>query len=132
MSSENYLGTGWGFPPQFKKGEKSVVMVSEEADVKESLCILLSTKIKERFVHPEFGADLSDFAFKSMDFTTLLRIKRLISTAIDKYEPRVSLDDVSINSDNEQEGVLMLNIEYTILATYSKESLVYPFYLEND
>jgi len=124
----DFLGTGWGFPPAFSKAEKSVVMVSNLDDIKESLEIILSTRIEERFLQPEFGADLSSLVFDSMSVMNQLKIKDMIFNSIYMFEPRVRPDDVVI-TDLLHEGKILLDIQYTVKATNARHNLVYPFFL---
>ena len=37
----SFLGTGWSFPPAFDEHKGGIRMVSEEADIRQSLFILL-------------------------------------------------------------------------------------------
>ncbi len=53
-----FLGTGWGFPPTFGKNNKSVKMVSDEADINSSLKILLSNELGELIMQPNDACDL--------------------------------------------------------------------------
>ncbi len=64
---QSFLGTGWAFPPTFTKGPQSIVMVSDEADIRQSLEILLTTSIGERFLRPEYGCDLRRYLFEPLD-----------------------------------------------------------------
>ena len=94
-----HIGTGWSFPPRFVKyGNKGVEMVSGEIDIEESMSIILSTDLEERFIHPDFGADLREYSFKSLDTATTLEIKRKVANSIKEYEPRVTLNGISIDS----------------------------------
>ena len=40
---KSFLGTGWGFPPQFSPHNKSIILVTEDQDIQQSLRILFST-----------------------------------------------------------------------------------------
>jgi len=124
----DFLGTGWSFPPAFSKAKKSVEMVSDLEDIKQSLTIILSTSIGERIMQPEFGADLNSFVFESMNVMNQVKMKDMIFTAIYMYEPRIKPDDV-VMIDSLQEGKILLDIQYTVKATNSRHNLVYPFYL---
>ena len=77
-----YLGTGWSFPPAFDKATKTVSLVSAEKDIDESLEILLSTSLGERVMQPEYGCNLKDYQFESMDNSFLGFIKDLVERAI--------------------------------------------------
>jgi hypothetical protein len=126
-----HIGTGWSFPPRFvKNGNIGVEMVSGEIDIEESMSIILSTDLEERFIHPDFGADLREYSFKSLDTATTLEIKRKVANSIKEYEPRVTLNGIFIDSSRLNEGIFTLDIKYTVNATGNKKSLVYPFYLE--
>ena len=130
MNKDNdFLGTGWGFPPAFSKAGKSVGMASGLDDIKESLEIILSTRIGERFLQPEFGADMSSFVFESMNVMNQVRMKDMIFNAIYMFEPRITPDDV-VMTDLLHEGKIILDIQYTVKATNARHNLVYPFYLE--
>ena len=125
----DFLGTGWSFPPTFSKAKKSVEMVSDLDDIKESLEIILSTRIGERFLQPEFGADLTSFLFAPMNVMNQVKMKDMIFNAIYMFEPRIKPNDVVV-TDMQHEGKIILDVQYTVKATNSRHSLVYPFYLE--
>jgi phage baseplate assembly protein W len=124
----DFQGTGWAFPPSFSKAKKSVETVSGQEDIKESLEIILSTRIGERILQPEFGADLSVYIFEAMNVRNQVRIKELIFDAIYMYEPRIRPDEV-VMTDMLHDGKILLDIHYTIKSTNSRHNLVYPFYL---
>jgi phage baseplate assembly protein W len=130
MDKSDFLGRGWSFPPAFPRvGNKiDVAMVSGEEDIRESLGIILSVQIGERLMQPEFGADMNVFVFQAMSVSNQLRIKRMVSNAIEQFEPRIQLDDVTL-TELLQEGKIFLNIAYTVLATNQADNFVWPFYL---
>ena len=123
-----FLGTGWGFPPTFERRRKSVVMISDEADINSSLEILLSTSKGERIMQPTYGCDLKRLLFEPLDISLKAYIKDMIKTAILYFEPRIRLDDVSLES-KPNAGMIEITLAYTIRATNSRYNLVYPFYL---
>jgi len=63
---KSFLGTGWGFPPEFNELTLSVNMVSEEEDIRQSLFILLSTTPGERPLNPAYGCDLQSLVFEKI------------------------------------------------------------------
>jgi phage baseplate assembly protein W len=126
-----FLGTGWGFPPSFEKredGSISVKMVSREEDIRESLCILFSTKVGERLMNPEFGCDLHQMVFEQISVSTITKIKEIIRKAILFFEPRITLEKIKIDDSNSIEGRLLISLEYIIRTTNSRSNVVYPFY----
>ena len=59
----SFLGTGWAFPPTFNRQTRQAEMISAEADILQSLHIILSTQPGERLMHSDFGCELSQFSF---------------------------------------------------------------------
>lgn len=128
METNSFLGTGWGFPPEFKRNTKTVELVADEEDINSSLEILLSTRPGERIMVPEYGCNLDELLFKPLNLTLKTYVVDLIKTAILYFEPRIDVQKVEIEPGNDMEGVLLINIEYTIRATNSRKNMVYPFY----
>jgi hypothetical protein len=125
---KTFLGIGWKFPPTFDKRTGSVEMVSEEADIQESLQILLSTRKGERLAKPDFGCDLSILIFETIDATTLNYARQMIEYAILMFEPRITLEKIEI-VPNPNEGIIHFKLDYTIRKTNTRSNMVYPFYL---
>ncbi|HNW89154.1 MAG TPA: GPW/gp25 family protein [Bacteroidales bacterium] len=125
----SFLGTGWSFPPQFSKTEKTVKMIADEEDIKNSLEVLLATRVGERLMQPDYGCNLDVLLFEPIDVTLQTYIKDLVFTAIYFYEPRVKPDDVILSVPG-QEGIILIEVQYTIRATNTRHNMVYPFYLE--
>jgi len=129
MSQHNtFLGRGWSFPPTFNKNLEEVEMVTEDQDIQESIEIILSTRLGERIMKPEFGCNLDELLFSPIDLTLTTYISDLIKTAILYFDPRVDLNKVIINKKNELEGVVLEELDYSIRTTNSRRNLVYPFY----
>lgn len=126
---KTFLGIGWKFPPTFDKSIKSVEMVSEEEDIRESLMILLSTKPGERIMRPEYGCDTQALVFETINTTSITVLKRMIQRAILYFEPRITLDEIEAQMDEDIHGKLLINLHYTIRKTNTRSNMVYPFYL---
>ncbi len=123
-----FLGTGWDFPPTFNKEKESVNMVSGEQDIRSSLHILLSTEIGERIMQPEYGCNLKRLLFEPLDLSLKAYIKDLIKTAILYHEPRIRLENITLESKPE-EGLIEITLEYIVRSTNSRYNFVYPFYI---
>ncbi len=129
---KSFLGTGWSFPPTFTRSPAKVKMVSEEKDIYESLYIILSTIPGERVLQPEFGCDLKRLAFEINDSTLIATFDHLIYNALLNFEPRVNYIETVIIDRNELDGVLHLQINFTIITTNTRHNIVYPFYLQGE
>lgn len=124
-----FLGRGWGFPPTFQKNSGTVRMSSDVEDIEESLSILLSTSVGERVMQPKYGCDMDQLLFEPLDTTLQAYMEDLIRTAILYFESRILLDAVILEPDP-HEGIIYINIHYTVAATNTRYNFVYPFYKE--
>jgi phage baseplate assembly protein W len=124
-----FLGRGWSFPPQFDRQAKAVQMLEEETDIQSSLHILLSTRLGERVMQPTYGCNMDSLVFEAMNLTLLTYLKDLVENAILYHEPRIELDKVIIDTTNQNEGLLLIEIHYAVRSTNSRYNYVYPFYL---
>jgi phage baseplate assembly protein W len=127
--NSSFLGTGWSFPPRFRKETGSVVMLSDVEDINSSLHILLSTSIGERVMQPEYGCNLSDVLFEPVNLTLLTHMQNVVRDAIVYYEPRIKLLHLDLES-NANEGRIDIRISYMVRGTNSRHNYVYPFYLK--
>lgn len=128
-NNKSFLGRGWSFPPTFSnKSDKGVVMVHGEMDVKQSLEILMSTSLGERTMLPEYGCDLQTYLFESISNSKRYFLRELIKDAIINFEPRITLNDIIIDSSDFQEGIIRIKLDYTIRTTNTRFNLVFPYY----
>jgi phage baseplate assembly protein W len=125
----DFLGTGWSFPPQFDRQAKGVVMVSAEKDIEQSLQILLSTAQGERVMRPGFGADLRQYQFEGMTTSFMTFLKKRLETSIVTHEPRIDLLDIQLRQAPDSRGIVLIELDYKVRSTNTRYNLVYPFYL---
>jgi len=127
-TEQSFLGEGWGFPPEFNRVAKKVITTTDEDDIKKSLEILLSTRLGERVMLPNYGCNLEELLFQPLDLTLKTYVKDLIKTAILYHEPRIDVISIEIDTTNELQGELLVKIEYLVRVTNSRGNMVYPFY----
>ncbi|NDV82958.1 GPW/gp25 family protein [Bacteroides sp. 51] len=127
---KTFLGQGWAFPPEFNGGITPTEMVSAEEDIRQSLYILLSTRTGERIMRPEFGCNIYELVFHNMDLTARTQLIETIRKAVLYFEPRITLDDVLLDTSEEPNGILQITLEYTIRMTNTRSNMVYPYYYE--
>ncbi|HLP10608.1 MAG TPA: GPW/gp25 family protein [Flavobacteriales bacterium] len=128
QSSKAFLGRGWGFPPTFSRGGTTVTMLEAEADIKNSLEILLATAVGERVMQPDFGCNLEKLLFEPLDTTFSTYITELIKTAILYNEPRVRPDTIDYFQDVVN-GKVDITVNFTIISTNTRSNIVFPYYL---
>ncbi len=128
LENRRFLGRGWRFPPSFDWESGGVAMVEAERDIRESLFILMSTLRGERVMLPDYGLGLQLHVFDGTDNTTLSHLRNQIEDAILYFEPRIKLENVSIDAAEHLDGRLLVNIDYTIPSINSRSNMVFPFY----
>lgn len=89
--------------------------------VKQSIKNLLLTHRSERFFNPSLGSDMRHALFELASPAQESVLEDLITTTINNYEPRASLLDVSVSSDEDQHLIVativfsLINIEEPIV-----------------
>jgi hypothetical protein len=106
----------------------SVAMASGEVDIRESLIILLSTNIGERIMLPTYGCNLWSQVFTTLTTTTANEIANMVTNAIIAWEPRVSVETVTVTATTDGSGWVNIIIDYVVRQTNTRSNLVYPFY----
>ncbi|MFP9114608.1 GPW/gp25 family protein [Flavobacterium sp. RHBU_3] len=124
----DFLGIGWSFPPEFNKTDGTLMMTSDEEDINNSLIILLSTRPGERVMFPDYGCDLQEMLFNPLDLTLITRMKGVIERAILYHEPRIILLGIDIDTKDELEGQVLIQVNYEIRNTNTRSNIVFPFY----
>lgn len=120
----NEAKTDWKYPIEYSGGR--VQMNALEQDIRQSLFLLLNTRRGERVMRPNYGCDLAQFAFESVNYSLLTRIQSEVLSAIKLYEPRVENVTVTVDNSSREElstETLIINIGYTIKATAMQQTL---------
>ncbi len=127
---QNYLGMGLSFPLQTNV-QGGLKLSAEAQKVKESIWLILRTDLGERVYRPDFGCRLSELAFAPLNKDTLLRVRLYILEALQKWEPRIDIDEVRADPDAIS-GRVNIIINYRLKSRPDPYSLVYPFYLVSE
>lgn len=128
MADHAYLGSGLKFPLQVNKATGRIVMADAEQSVKESVYMILMTQKGERFTRRNFGSRLLSYTFMDTSITRIHMMAREIEQTILEQEPRIFDVDVTVKPELDK-GCLIVNIDYIIAANHTRDSLVFPFYL---
>jgi hypothetical protein len=129
MENQGFLGSGWSFPPKFDKYSKSVIMDNGEVDIENSIRIILGTYPGERLMNPNFGCAVKRMNFENIDKGNVTRIQEIVGNALVQFEPRIKFQSIEIISQDEQEGLIVLQLNYTIISTNTRHNIVFPYYL---
>lgn len=116
MRQPNLFGEGLRFPPCV--GADGRLSRSEgEDNVRESIRLILLTEPGERLMREEFGCGLRRFLFEPNTVTTRQLIGERITRAIGRWEPRVTVEDVTVEADAENSRLVGINILFRLVAT---------------
>lgn len=126
--NKSFLGRGWSFPPRFNRSLRSVEMLEQEADIASSLEVLLGTMRGERVMLPQYGCNLDELIFETLDTRMKTLMADKIESAILYHEPRIELEKVQLDDSRELEGVVLIEVIYRVKTTNSRFNFVYPFY----
>lgn len=120
MDAGKLLGRGISFPPRV--GPDGRMQWSEgERNVRESIQIILTTERRERLLLPEFGGSLGQFLFEPNTVTTRHRIAERITRELAQWEPRITVESVSVEEDPADARGAIATITYRLVATQARE-----------
>jgi phage baseplate assembly protein W len=120
MNTGSILGQGVSFP--FRVGtDGRIAWSSGEANIREAIRVILTTEPHERVMLPDFGAGLRKLLFEPNTAATRARIQQLIATALAQWEPRISLQSVSVDEDPNDPKSAIATIVYTLVTTQTQQ-----------
>ena len=91
---------------------KDVARLFDIQAIKRSVKNTILTNKYERPFNPDFGCNLRGFLFENITEPLLVIIKDRVAMAIEKYEPRVSVEDVVVKNSSDPNGI---NIQVSFL-----------------
>lgn len=125
---KDWLGRGWAYPVLFDPVTGTVAISEYEADIRQSIMIILGTARGERVMRPDFGCGIHELVFEVMDVATLTRIEAAVNEAMTKYEARIEVLSVTVDPTEAPNGILLIQFEYRVRRTNQIGNMVYPFY----
>jgi uncharacterized protein len=126
--SNEFIGSGWGFPVQVD-ATGGIRLVSRETEIEQSIRLILSTAPGERPMRPEFGCAIHEHVFAPADGRTAGRIELAVREALRRWEPRVDVLHVTVGRHPAEADALLLDIRYTTGDVNDPRNLVFPFYI---
>ena len=123
-----FLGAGVAFPLRLD-ADGRIAINSLEDHVRQSILLILQTAKGERVMRPDFGAGLQTLVFSPVNAATAALVQHEVRDALVRFEPRIDILSVEVTSDQEEQNVLMINLQYRVRKTDTMFNLVYPFFL---
>ncbi|MDE5864043.1 MAG: GPW/gp25 family protein [Lachnospiraceae bacterium] len=129
-SNHDFLGNGWQFPITVDSMTGHIRESSYEDNIKQSIYLIIMTRKGERVMRPDFGCDIHQFMFDTIDYTTLMMMQQAVETALIRWEPRIQDIQVDVEDRVQEYSAVEIRIAYRVRTTNSPFNLVFPFYLE--
>lgn len=124
-----FLGRGWAFPVVSTRDGR-VGMIAGPASIEQAIAIILGTSVGERVMRPEFGCGIWELVMEANTAQLHGRVQVRVREALTRWEPRIDLLEVRVESPPEQKNVLLIRIDYRIRSNNAAYNLVYPFFLQ--
>ena len=120
MDTGQLFGRGISFPPRV--GPDGRVAWSQGPDnIREAIRVILLTEPRERLNLPDFGGGLGRLLFEPNTVATRARIARRISESLGKWEPRVTVESVTVEPDAADAQAAVATITYRLVSTQARE-----------
>jgi len=128
QQDEPLPGSGWSFP--VGTDHKGDVALSDGKDsIEDAIRIIIGTAKGERVMRPEFGCDIHEHVFDTINGATMSLAEESVREALITWEPRIDVADVDASQDPENPNRLLISIRYIVRSTNAEGNMVYPFYL---
>jgi phage baseplate assembly protein W len=106
---------GISFPFRFSPAGGVAVsdssLKSKFQHIKESIIQIILTELGERVMQPEFGCELQELLFEPLDSSLVNIIKYRVQNAIERWEDRVEILDITVLKSSEDSIVLQIDFE---------------------
>jgi hypothetical protein len=122
MRQRNVFGEGLSFPPRVGPDGR-LAWSSGEDNVRESIRLILLTMPGERLMREQFGCGIRHFLFEPNTVTTRQLLRERIIQALRRWEPRVGVQDVTVEPVPEHPRLAVVTITFRLIATQALESL---------
>ena len=122
MKRKNIFGQGLSFPPRVG-ADGRLAWSSGEDNVRESIRIILLTAPGERLMREQFGCGIRHFLFEPNTVTTRQLLRERILQALSRWEPRVAVQEVTVEPVPDNPRLAAVTISFRLVATRALESL---------
>jgi phage baseplate assembly protein W len=115
LNEGQIFGQGVAFPPRLDATGQWATSAGAQ-NVRESIQILLLTRLGERLMYPTYGSSLGTFLFEPNNPATRKSIEEEITRVLQLWEPRISIDSVSVTVDPSNAQGAVASIQYRLVA----------------
>lgn len=87
---------------------------TDNDEIKQSVKTIVLTNYGERKFREDIAGNLGQMLFELLDPITLIKLQRSIAYALNAYEPRITVTDVQVNTENINKNELGVTVYYVI------------------
>ena len=116
------MSRGIAFPPRIDSDGR-VAWSSGAQNVRESIQIILQTRLDERIMRPSFGGGLDEFLYEPNTVGTRRQIEERTRRVLARWEPRADVETVTADAAPDDPDAVVLAITYTVRDTGRRESV---------
>ena len=127
----DFVGSGWSFPIGID-ATGGIALVRGDREIQQAIRLILGTAPGERPMRPEFGCRIHEHVFGPANASTAGQVAYDVRSALERWEPRIEVDDVLVSFDHEDLGRLFVDVRYRIAGRNDPRNLVFPFYVIPD
>jgi len=125
---QDFIGKGVMFPMRVDQ-TGSIALTGGADDLISSIRMILSTAPGERVMRPRFGCSIWELLFEPINANTIGLMAVAVREALGQWEPRIDVQDVIVDPDDNDKGMVRIGVTYTVRSTNDRRNLVYPFYV---
>lgn len=123
------IDTGAGTAGLSISSTGGIEMVEESACVRQAIFLLLSTRVGERVMRPDYGCELNRLIFSPNDDTTAGLAIHYVEQALARWEPRIDIVRLNAGREEAEPERLYIELDYRVRATRRNEHLEFTFNL---
>src|SRR3989440_9972237 len=110
------IGSGLAFPLRVS-AHGGLALSHQDQDVEEAIAVIIGTAPGERPMRPEFGCGIHDYVFETIDARAIGRFEHEVRLALQRWEPRIDVLDVSVDTSFAERGGLLIESLYSLRPT---------------
>lgn len=126
-----FIGAGARFPWDFDGGggANRIKVEAGMERISGSIKHILSTRVGERFMQPDFGSNLPDLIFEPLDDILRQQLFLYTVSALRKWEKRIVVETVAFDDDEfvTDQSTIHIFIEYRLINSQVRGNYVFPF-----
>ena len=122
MPRDTVFGSGISFPMRLGPDGRVAVSAGPE-NIREAIRVIMLTEQGERLQLPDFGGGAGRFLFEPNTVATRRLVQERIEEALQRWEPRIGLQAVRVESDPDDPQAAVATVRYQLVANRASEQV---------